>query len=124
MTYDQYVLLSFQFHNNGFQSNDNISVTLSPAIPVIELVGVTVAEIFGEFFFDLFVGHAIADTGIELVESFPLEFIVRQTFSGLNCSAKSGRPNCQWGPSNTGFDEVGECFCVLTSTRGSVVEIP
>jgi len=113
MTYHQYILLSFQFHDNGFQSNDNVSVTLSPTVSIVELVGITIAEIFGEFFFDFFVRHAIADTGVELVEGFPLEFVVRKTFCGLNCSAESGCPDCQWRPTDTGFDEVGECFCVL-----------
>ena len=94
MTNNQYVLLPLQFHNDWFQSYNDISITLPAAVPIIELVEVAASIIFWIYFRNFLVCHAIANSGVQLIEGFPLELVVRETSSSLDCSTECGRPDC------------------------------
>lgn len=42
----QDVFLSFQFHDDGFQSDDDVSVRFATSVAVIELVVVAIRKVF------------------------------------------------------------------------------
>ena len=57
----QNVLLTFQFHDDGFQSRHEILVRFTSRVAVMKLGQVTRTELFGIFGLDFFVRHLLAD---------------------------------------------------------------
>lgn len=81
MRHDDDVLAPLQLHDDGFQPDHDIAVGFPASVPVVVFVVVAGSEIFGVLGFDLGVGEAVADPGIEFVEGFPFEFVV--AFGGV-----------------------------------------
>lgn len=73
---DDDILAALEFHDDRLEADDDVAVALAAAVAVVVLVVVAGAEVFGELVLDLLVGEAVADAGVELVERFPLEFVV------------------------------------------------
>jgi len=73
---DDDVLAALEFHDDGFEPDDDVAVTLAASVAVVVFVVVTGPEVFGESVFDFLVGEAVADAGIEFVERFPFELVV------------------------------------------------
>jgi len=76
MGHNQNILGAFQFHDDGLETDHNITVRFTATVSVVVFVVIAGLEIFGVLFFDLGVGEAIADAGIEFVQGFPLELVV------------------------------------------------
>jgi len=111
---DENVLGSFKFHDDWLQSNDNITVRLSSSISVVVLVVVAGTEVFRVLALDFLVGHAVAETRLELVERLPLERLPRglggEEARGLDRALERRGPDGQGRVfGDTGFaDEFGE----------------
>ena len=110
MTDDEDVFLPLEFEDDRFEADHDVAVRLAAAVAVVELVVVARVVVFGIVFLrsrnpnsasarlrgrygdgpgsetrlDLFVGHAVANTRIELVERLPRQLLVRQLRSRLN----------------------------------------
>lgn len=87
---DDHVLAPLQFHDDGLEADDDISVRLATAIAVVVFVLVSGRKVFGIPFRDLLVGQAIADPRVKLVERFPLELVV--THLGCQVASSLNRP--------------------------------
>ena len=70
------ILGSFQLHDDRFQANHNITIRFAAAVPIVELVLVTLNEVFRIHVLDFLVRHAVANASIELVEGFPLQLVI------------------------------------------------
>ena len=46
------------------------------SVAVVVFIFVAGGEVFGVRFCDFLVGHAVADSGVEFIEGFPLELVV------------------------------------------------
>jgi len=82
MANDEDITLSFQLHNNGLKTNDNISVGFTTSVSVVEFILISTLVVFWVFLLncqtdstpvaynahlDLLVCHAVTYTCIELV---------------------------------------------------------
>ncbi len=90
---DEDVLAPFQLHNDRFKPDDNVSVALAAEIAVIVLVLVARREVLRVLLLDLAVRHAVADTGVQLIEGFPGELFVRKMACCLCCALERGGPH-------------------------------
>ena len=71
---DEDVFGAFEFHDDGFETDDDVAVGFAAAVPVVVFVFVAGGEVVGVFGFDFGVSQTVADAGVEFVESFPLQF--------------------------------------------------
>ena len=71
---DEDVFGAFEFHDDGFETDDDVAVGFAAAVPVVVFVFVAGREVVGVFGFDFSVGEAVADAGVEFIQSFPLQF--------------------------------------------------
>lgn len=97
---DNDVLASLQFHDDRFKADDHVAVALSTSVAVIVFIIVTGLEVFWVVVGNFLVRQAIADTGIQLVEGFPLKFVIslfrsRQESCGLDGSFQRRSPDGQ-----------------------------
>ena len=76
------VLATFELHDDGLKTDDNVSITLTSSIPIIVLVFVSGLEVFWIPVFDLLISKAITNARIELVKCFPFKFIIAFVGSG------------------------------------------
>ena len=100
MCHDDNVLASLQLHNDRFQADDHVAVRLASPVTVIVFIVVAGAEVFRVGVFDFLVGHAVADSRIELVERLPFELVVSlfrrgKMTGGLDRAAKGRGPDCE-----------------------------
>lgn len=54
---DNDVLAAFQFHNDWFQTDDNVAVRFTSSVSVVVLIIVACLKVFGELLRYLFVLH-------------------------------------------------------------------
>lgn len=73
---DEDIFASFQFHDDWFQADYDISVALTAAVAVIVFVCVPCLEIFRVQVGNLLVSHAVADASVQLIQRFPLQLVV------------------------------------------------
>lgn len=73
---NQNILGAFELHNNGFQTDHDVTVGFTATISIVVFVVIAGLEIFGILFFDLGVGKTVADARVEFVERFPLKLVV------------------------------------------------
>ncbi len=98
MRHDNDIFASFQLHDDGFQTDNDIAIAFAASVSVIVFVVVAGFEVFGVLSFDFGVGEAIADARVEFVEGFPFEFVVAfggvcEEAGGLDCSGEGGGPD-------------------------------
>ena len=92
VAYDDDIVLSLHFHNDWFESNDDIAVALSASVSVVVLVFVAISVVFWVVFLDLLVRHTIADAGVELVERLPSQLWVGEVSCSLDGAFECGSP--------------------------------
>ena len=97
---DYDVLAAFEFHDYGFEADDDVAVGFTAAVAVVVFVVVAGFEVFRVAVGDFLVGEAVADAGVELVEGFPFEFVVAFGGGGevarcLDGAFESRGPDCQ-----------------------------
>ena len=68
---DYDVFATLEFHDYGFETDDDVAVGFTAAVAVVVFVIVPSAEVFGVAVGDFLVGEAVADARVELVEGFP-----------------------------------------------------
>lgn len=100
MRHDDDVLTAFQFHDDGFETDDHISVGLPAAVAVIVLIVIAGFEVFGVAVRYFLVGKAIADARVKLVEGLPFKFGVAglggcEEACSLDGAFQGGSPDCQ-----------------------------
>ena len=66
------VLAPLEFHDNRLEANHNVTIRLAASIAIVVFVIVTGSKIFRVGIFDFLIGKAVTNTGIQLVEGFPL----------------------------------------------------
>ena len=98
MRNDDDILAPLQLHDDRLQADHDVPVRLPAAIPIVVLVLVARGKVLGILSGDLFVGHAVANARVELVEGLPLEFRVgvlgsREEARGANRAAEGGGPD-------------------------------
>lgn len=76
MRHDDDILTAFQLHDDGLESDDDVTIGFAAAVAVIVFVVVPRFEVFGVLVCDLLVREAVAGAGVELVEGFPFELVV------------------------------------------------
>ena len=76
MRHDNNVFASFQFHDDGLQTYNDVAIALATAITVIILVIITRLKVLRILVSDFLVSETVADTRIKLVQSLPFEFVV------------------------------------------------
>jgi hypothetical protein len=62
MSDDEDVLTTLQLHDDGLQTDDNITVALASAVAVVVFIIITSGEILGILLLDFGVGQAITHT--------------------------------------------------------------
>lgn len=94
---DENIFAAFQFHDDGFETDDHIAVALAAAVAVVVLVLIASLEILRILVGDLLVRHTIADSSIELIERLPLQLVVvlRQVASCSDGSLQGRSPHRQ-----------------------------
>ena len=97
---DYDVFATFEFHDYGFETDDDVAVGFTAAVAVVIFVVVAGLEVFGVAVGYFLVGEAVANARVELVEGFPFEFVVAFGGGGevarcLDSAFESGGPDCQ-----------------------------
>ena len=72
--HDDDILAAFEFHDDGFEADDDVAVGFAASVTVVVLVVITGAEVFGVAVGYFLVGERVTDARVELVEGFPFEF--------------------------------------------------
>lgn len=76
VSHNENVLATFQFHYDWFQADDHVTVRLATTVSVVVFILITGRKVFGVAVFDFLVGQAIAHTGIQFIQRFPLQLVV------------------------------------------------
>lgn len=67
------ILTALEFHDNGFQADNNIAVGLSSSVAVVILVFITGSKVFRVLLGDILVSKTVANTRVEFVQSLPFQ---------------------------------------------------
>jgi len=117
---DENVLRPLQLHDDGFQPDDDVTVALAAEVAVVVFILVTGLEVRGIALFDFGVGQPVADPGVEFIQCFPGELLVREIAGRLGRAFERRRPDGE-GEVACGFlDQGGQDVGVLLSSGGEV----
>jgi hypothetical protein len=112
--HNDHILAALQLHDDRLQPDHDVAVALAAAVAVVVLVVVAGTEVFRVLALDFLVGHAVAETRLELVKRLPLELLPPglggEVARGLDRALERRGPDGQGRVfGNTGFaDEFGE----------------
>lgn len=125
---DDDVLATLQLHDDGFETDHNVTIRLAATIAIVVFVVIASFEIFWIFFFDLLVSQSIADARVKLVERLPFKLVVAvlsEEAGSLNSPFESRGPDDQLRSSRNArlLKETRKCSCVLFAT-GRYVCVP
>lgn len=82
MRHDDDILTAFQLHYDWLKPDDYVAVGFPTPVAVVVLVVISRFEIFRILICDLLVCEAVADAGVELIQSFPFKLVVAFVRSG------------------------------------------
>jgi len=120
--HNDHILAALQLHDDGLQPDHDVAVALAAAVAVVVLVVVAGTEVFRVLALDFLVGHAVAETRLELVERLPLELLPPglggEVARGLDRALERRGPDGQGRAfGDTGFaDESGKGTRVQLAT--------
>lgn len=79
---NQNILTPLELHDDGFETDDHVAVTLAATIPIVVLVIIPRFEVLRIPIRDLLVRQAVAYSGIKLVQSLPFELVKSRGWRG------------------------------------------
>lgn len=98
---DDDILRALQFHDDGFETDDDVAVGLAAAVTIVILVLVASLEVLRVLFSDLLVGEAVADARVQFIQSLPFQLVVAgcglEVAGALNGALEGGGPNDDLG---------------------------
>ena len=123
---DDDVLAPFEFHDDGFEPDDDVAVGLAAPVAVVVLVVVARLEVFRVAVRNVLVREAVADARVQLVQGLPFELVVAlggggEEAGGLDGAFEGGGPDGELAViADGGGDEVGQGAGVEFATLGDV----
>ena len=126
MGHDDDILAAFEFHDDGLQSDDHVTIGFPAPVTIVVLVVVSRFEIFRVLVRNLLICQAVARAGIQFVQGFPFEFVIAfwrrgEKSSGLDCAFEGRGPDCELAVvTDGGSDQLGERTGVELAAFGNV----